>query len=276
MKTLSIVIPVYNGANSIERLVRELAALNEVGWELILVNDCSPDDSWAIIERLAKEAPMPIIAVDLARNFGEHNAVMAGYAVSSGNHVINIDDDFQNPPSEVIKLLKFAQDNPQFDVIYTKYKRKQHNFLRNLGSRFNDRVATFLLDKPRGLYLSSFRCVNRFLCDGILEYGGPYPYIDGIILETREALAVHVRELLGNALTHQQYHGLRDQWRGVPIGPCCCLRKPCSWHAARLAFHRRRHLGLCRYPARHARSYRRIPRPTILDAEGQAAIRRAH
>jgi len=188
MTTLSIVIPVYNGANSIERLVRELAALNEDGWELILVNDCSPDDSWAIIERLAKEAPMPIIAVDLARNFGEHNAVMAGYAVSSGKHVINIDDDFQNPPSEVIKLLKYAQDNPQFDVVYTKYKRKQHNFLRNLGSRFNDRVATFLLDKPRGLYLSSFRCVSRFLCDGILEYGGPYPYIDGIILERTQRI----------------------------------------------------------------------------------------
>lgn len=188
MKTLSIVIPVYNGANSIERLVRELAALNEDDWELILVNDCSPDDSWAIIERLAKEAPMSIIAVDLARNFGEHNAVMAGYAVSTGNHVINIDDDFQNPPSEVIKLLKYAQDNPGFDVVYTKYKRKQHNFLRNLGSRFNDRVASFLLDKPRGLYLSSFRCVNRFLCDGILEYGGPYPYIDGIILERTQRI----------------------------------------------------------------------------------------
>ena len=84
MKTLSIVIPVYNGANSIERLVRELAALNEVGWELILVNDCSPDDSWAIIERLAKEAPMPIIAVDLARNFGEHNAVLTGWRHARG------------------------------------------------------------------------------------------------------------------------------------------------------------------------------------------------
>lgn len=188
MTTLSIVIPVYNGAGSIERLVRELAQLNMEGWELILVNDCSPDDSWTIIERLAKEAPMPIIAVDLARNFGEHNAVMAGYAASSGQYIINIDDDFQNPPREVVKLLKYAQENQQFDVVYTKYKRKQHNFLRNMGSRFNDRIATFLLDKPKGLYLSSFRCVNRFLCDGILEYAGPYPYIDGIILERTQRI----------------------------------------------------------------------------------------
>jgi undecaprenyl-phosphate 4-deoxy-4-formamido-L-arabinose transferase len=187
--TLSIIIPVYNGASSIERLVRELAALKvDGGVELVLVNDCSPDNSWEIIQRLMKEAPMPIVAVDLARNFGEHNAVMAGYAASHGKYIINIDDDFQNPPSEVVKLLEYAQANPQFDVIYTKYARKRHNFFRNLGSRFNDRMASFLLDKPKGLYLSSFRCVNRFLCDGITEYVGPYPYIDGIILERTQRI----------------------------------------------------------------------------------------
>lgn len=184
MTTLSIVIPVYNGASSIERLVRELAKLQvEGGIELVLVNDCSPDNSWEVIQRLVKEQPMPLVAVDLARNFGEHNAVMAGYAASRGKYIINIDDDFQNPPSEVVKLLEYARAHAELDVIYTKYARKQHNFFRNLGSRFNDRVANFLLDKPKGLYLSSFRCINRFLCDEILRYTGPYPYIDGIILE---------------------------------------------------------------------------------------------
>ncbi len=189
MKTLSIIVPVYNGASSIDRLVRELAQLQvEGGVELVLVNDCSPDNSWEIIQRLVKEQPMPLVAVDLARNFGEHNAVMAGYAASSGKFIINIDDDFQNPPSEVVKLLEYAQAHPEFDVVYTKYARKRHNFFRNLGSRFNDRVASFLLDKPKGLYLSSFRCVNRFLCDGILQYVGPYPYIDGIILERTQRI----------------------------------------------------------------------------------------
>lgn len=184
MITLSIVIPVYNGASSIERLVNELAKIRVGGGlELVLVNDCSPDDSWRIIQRLVQEAPMAIVAVDLARNFGEHNAVMAGYSASSGQYVINIDDDFQNPPSEVVKLLDYAKAHPDLDVIYTKYERKRHSFFRNLGSRFNDAFARFLLDKPKGLYLSSFRCVNRFLCDEILRYTGPYPYIDGIILE---------------------------------------------------------------------------------------------
>ena len=189
MITLSIIVPVYNGATSIERLVRELAQLRvDGGVEVVLVNDCSPDNSWEIIQRLVKEAPMPLVAVDLARNFGEHNAVMAGYGACNGNYVINIDDDFQNPPSEVIKLLEYAQAHPEFDVIYTKYARKRHNFFRNLGSKFNDVVANFLLDKPKGLYLSSFRCVNRFLCDGIMEYVGPYPYIDGIILERTQRI----------------------------------------------------------------------------------------
>jgi glycosyltransferase involved in cell wall biosynthesis len=187
--TLSIIIPVYNGASSIERLVNELAKLKvEGGVEVVLVNDCSPDKSWVIIQRLVREAAMPLVAVDLARNFGEHNAVMAGYAACNGRYVINIDDDFQNPPSEVVKLLEYAQANPQFDVVYTKYERKRHNFFRNLGSRFNDWMASFLLDKPKGLYLSSFRCVNRFLCDGIMEYVGPYPYIDGIILERTQRI----------------------------------------------------------------------------------------
>ncbi len=184
MVALSIVIPVYNGARSIGRLVNELAALRiEGGVEVVLVNDGSADDSWEVIQRICTDAPMPITAIDLARNFGEHNAVMAGYAAASGAFIINIDDDFQNPPSEVVKLYEYARSQPQFDVVYTRYDEKHHSTFRNLGSRFNDMVARFMNDKPKGLYLSSFRCINRFLCDRILHYTGPYPYIDGLILE---------------------------------------------------------------------------------------------
>ncbi|MBX2971863.1 MAG: glycosyltransferase family 2 protein [Flavobacteriales bacterium] len=184
MAALSIVIPVYNGARSIGRLVDELAALRvEGGVELVLVNDGSADDSWEVIQRICSQAPMTITAIDLARNFGEHNAVMAGYAVAQGEYIINIDDDFQNPPSEVVKLYAYARSQPQFDVVYTRYEEKHHSAFRNMGSRFNDAVARFMIDKPKGLYLSSFRCINRFLCDRILCYTGPYPYIDGLILE---------------------------------------------------------------------------------------------
>jgi len=153
------------------------------GVELVLVNDGSADDSWKVIQRLCAAAPMPIVAIDLARNFGEHNAVMAGYAAASGAYIINIDDDFQNPPSEVVKLYEHAKGNPELDVVYTRYEEKHHSLFRNLGSRFNDMMARFMIDKPKGLYLSSFRCINRFLRDRVVQYTGPYPYIDGLILE---------------------------------------------------------------------------------------------
>lgn len=184
MTALSIVIPVYNGARTIERLVNELAALRIAGGlEVVLVNDGSADDSWEVIQRISARASMPVTAIDLARNFGEHNAVMAGYAAAKGSFVINIDDDFQNPPSEVVKLYEYAKSHPGLDVVYTRYEQKHHSLFRNLGSRFNDAVARFMIDKPKGLYLSSFRCINRFLRDRVLEYTGPYPYIDGLILE---------------------------------------------------------------------------------------------
>ena len=184
MTALSIVIPVYNGAGTIERLVHELAKLHiPDGVELVLVNDGSADDSWRVIQRLCATAPMPIIAIDLARNFGEHNAVMAGYAAATGCYIMNIDDDFQNPPSEVVKLYEYARANPDLDVVYTRYEEKHHSLFRNLGSRFNDVMARFMIDKPKGLYLSSFRCINRFLRDRVVQYTGPYPYIDGLILE---------------------------------------------------------------------------------------------
>jgi undecaprenyl-phosphate 4-deoxy-4-formamido-L-arabinose transferase len=98
-----------------------------------------------------------------------------------------MDDDLQNPPEEVIRLWHHTRDN-QYDVVYTRYANKQHQSWRNLGSRFTNWCADFLLDKPRGLYLSSFRCINRFVADAILEHPGPYPYIDGLILQCTQTI----------------------------------------------------------------------------------------
>jgi hypothetical protein len=107
---------------------------------------------------------------------------MAWLRHASGAHVITMDDDLQNPPQEVLRLLTFAQHSGK-EVIYTYYDDKRHAAWRNLGSRFTNRVADFVLDKPRGLYLSSFRCMSAFVVREIIRYQGPFPYVDGLILQ---------------------------------------------------------------------------------------------
>jgi glycosyltransferase involved in cell wall biosynthesis len=183
---LSVVIPVYNGARSIAELVRALEELLiEGGHEIILVNDGSRDDTFEVCAALVDTARVPLTLIHLARNYGEHNAVMAGLRHASGAHVITMDDDLQNPPEEVERLLTFAQHSGK-DVVYTCYDEKQHAVWRNLGSRFANCVANFVLEKPKGLYLSSFRCMSAFVVREITRYEGPFPYIDGLIFQVTQ------------------------------------------------------------------------------------------
>lgn len=185
---LSIVIPVYNGAGSIGLLVEALAGLDiSGGMEIILVNDGSSDASLAVCQALAATCPVPLSVIDLARNFGEHNAVMAGLAEACGDHVITMDDDLQNPPEEVVRLHEEARRTAH-DVVYTHYARKRHAPWRNLGSLFANWCADRLLDKPAGLYLSSFRCLSAFAVRAILAYRGPYPHVDGLLMQVTDRI----------------------------------------------------------------------------------------
>jgi undecaprenyl-phosphate 4-deoxy-4-formamido-L-arabinose transferase len=193
---LSIVVPVYNGARTVGALVDALAGIEiRGGHEVVLVNDGSPDDSEAVCRELARRSDVPVTFVNLARNFGEHNAVMAGFSFIRGDYVITMDDDLQNPPEEVARLLEHTRSN-DLDVVYTRYKTKQHAAWRNLGSRFANWAANLVLEKPKDLYLSSFRCVSAFVVDNVLRYQGPYPYIDGLILQvTRRVGSLEVGHL---------------------------------------------------------------------------------
>lgn len=183
---LSVVVPVYNGAASIGELVSALRALDVPGGlEIVLVNDGSPDNSFEVCRELAARAGAPITLVDLSRNYGEHNAVMAGLAHARGDYTITMDDDLQNPPEEVRRLFEYTRDNG-FDVVYTHYATKQHSAWRNIGSRFTNWCADRLIEKPRGLYLSSFRCISAFLRERLVSYDGPYPYVDGLIFQITE------------------------------------------------------------------------------------------
>jgi glycosyltransferase involved in cell wall biosynthesis len=193
---LSIVIPVYRGAATITRLVDTLAALHPVGgMEIVLVNDGSPDNSGEICRELLRRATVPLVYIEHARNFGEHNAVMTGLRHVRGSYVITMDDDLQNPPEEVVRLYDHARLG-NWDVVYTRYAEKQHAGWRNLGSRFANAVADRLMDKPRGLYLSSFRCMSAFVVRAVTRYRGPYPYVDGLIMQVTQRIdSIQVRHL---------------------------------------------------------------------------------
>ncbi len=181
--TLSVVIQLFRSEKSIERVVADLVSLTiDGGMEIVLVNDSSPDDLLGACRRILKSCPVPVTLVNLARNFGEHNAVLTGLRHARGRWVVTMDDDGQNPPSEIPKLLAAARLG-KYDAVFGEYITKQHAAWRNWGSRFANRAAMWVLDKPSNLYLSSFRCLSRFLVGEIVRYEGPYPYIDGLILQ---------------------------------------------------------------------------------------------
>lgn len=202
---LSVVVPVYRGADTIGTLVDALAGLDIPGGiEVILVNDGSPDNSGEVCRELATRRDIAVTFVNLARNFGEHNAVMAGFHYVRGAYVITMDDDLQNPPSEVKRLYEHTRDNG-YDVVYTRYKDKRHAAWRNIGSRFANWIADVLLDKPRGLYLSSFRCVSAFVVENVIRYEGPFPYIDGLIMQVTQKVGSLEVEHLPRAQGRSNY-----------------------------------------------------------------------
>ena len=178
---LSLVIPVYNGSRTIGRLVEHATKIfGSTSFEIVLVNDGSEDDSETVCAQLAEKFPQNVTFVHLSRNFGEHSAVLAGFTEARGRYIAVLDDDGQNPPEEVVRMLDELK-RKNYDVVYGHYIEKKHSWFRNLGSRFNDRIATLMLHKPKDLYLSSFKVMNRFLINEIIKYHGPYPYTDGLI-----------------------------------------------------------------------------------------------
>ena len=193
---LSIVVPVYRGAATVGLLVEALSKLHpEGGLEVVLVNDGSPDNSGDVCRALVGTATIPVTYVEHSRNFGEHNAVMTGLRHARGAYVITMDDDLQNPPEEVVKLYDHARLGG-WDVVYTRYAKKEHAGWRNLGSRFANRVADWLLDKPRGLYLSSFRCMAAAMVHEVTLYRGPYPYVDGLLMQVTQRIdSIEVQHL---------------------------------------------------------------------------------
>jgi len=200
---ISVIIPVFDSQETIGGLIDELVPiLGEYVFEIILVDDCSHDRSREICMEKCEQYRNYVKYFRLSKNFGEHSAVIAGLNQAVGEFALIMDDDFQNPPEEVPKIIEYMFKN-KFDVLYTYYDEKKHSYLRNAGSRFNNWVFGLLLKKPKSLYLSSFKCINRFIINEIIKYRGPYPYIDGLILRVTsnigQILVVHHERRAGKS-----------------------------------------------------------------------------
>jgi undecaprenyl-phosphate 4-deoxy-4-formamido-L-arabinose transferase len=194
---VSFVVPLYYTGDGIVKLLDafRMVSIHE-GYEIVLVNDGSKDNTSELARKIIPTMPVPVTFVDMARNYGEHAAVLEGFRHAKGHYVINLDDDLQNPISEALKLLEHIRKTDA-DVVYSYYDEKKHHWFRNFGSWLTNEMATLLLDKPRELYLCSFRAHSRILIDHLILYTGPYPYIDGLILGATnriETLLVHHEE----------------------------------------------------------------------------------
>lgn len=182
---ISFVIPCYRSEHTLETVVNEIRdkmlLMHKETYEIILVNDCSPDNTFAVIRKLCARDKR-IIGLDHAKNFGQHAALMAGFHFVSGDVIVCMDDDGQTPADEVDRLLDRIEEG--YDVVYAEYEDKRHSVFRNIGSSVNRKMTEVMLGKPRELYISSYFAAKRFVVDEMIKYQNAYPYVLGLVLRT--------------------------------------------------------------------------------------------
>ncbi len=201
---LSVVIPVYKSEEILKELTAQLVNILDITddlktrYEIIFVCDCSPDNSWKMIDTLAIEYSQ-VQGILLRMNVGQHNALMAGLSHAKGEIIVTMDDDLQHSPADIPLLL--TQIKQGSDVAYARFKKRNHALWKTLGSHLNNIMVGYLMKKPRGLYLSPFRAIKSVIRDEITRYRGPYVYVDGLILSvTRNIAGVDVNH-------HERYTG---------------------------------------------------------------------
>lgn len=186
---ISYVIPCYRSMNTLEGVVQEvkeaMEKLEKYTYEIVLINDCSPDDTISTIRKLCKENDN-IIGLDMAKNFGQHAALMAGFRHATGDIVVCLDDDGQTPANEVDKLIAKIEEG--YDVVYAQYDEKKHSAFRNLGSWMNKKMTEILLEKPKDLYISSYFAARRYVVDEMTRYNNAFPYVIGLVLRTTKRI----------------------------------------------------------------------------------------
>lgn len=198
MEKLSFVIPCYGSEQTIRGVIDEIkdemAALSQYKYEIILVNDCSPDHVWREIELLCKENSN-IVGINLAKNFGQHAALMAGYRECEGDIVISLDDDGQSPVNEVSLFLDKIHEG--YDVVYGEYPEIKQSGFRKFGSKLNDIMATQFIGKPDNIKMNSYYAAKKYIIDEMVKYQNAYPYVGGLVLRSTRNVTnvlVHQRE----------------------------------------------------------------------------------
>ena len=199
MKDISIVIPVYNSQDNLIELARQVHdALAEMSYELILVNDGSKDGSWEIIVQLCRQN-RHVTGVNLRKNSGQDNAIMAGLSYATGDYTVIMDDDIQHSPYDIIKLYDACRTG--YDVCYANFLKKNQALWKNVGSWFNGKIADVLIDKPKHIYLSPFQIIRKEVVEEVLKYKGPYPYVQGLLLQITNNVTQIIIE------HHERYQG---------------------------------------------------------------------
>ena len=211
---ISFVIPCYNSASTIKNVFDEIKAAmahTAYDYEIIAVNDYSNDDTWQVIKDYSNK-DCHVIGICLAKNFGQHAALLAGYRRCSGEIIVSLDDDGQTPGNEVVKLIDEIHSG--HDVVYATYEHKKHSFLRNLGTKINNKMCVSLLGKPKKLMITSYFAARKFVINKVTDYSNPFPYVPGLVLRASNNLSsvpVNHRERLAGS-SNYSFRKLLSLW----------------------------------------------------------------
>ncbi|MDO5445386.1 MAG: glycosyltransferase family 2 protein [Eubacteriales bacterium] len=187
---LSFIIPCYRSENTLSIVVETIRELMtehmEYDYEIILINDCSPDHVGDVIYKMAESDPR-IKGIELAKNFGQHAATMAGYRSCTGDIVVTLDDDGESPVKDTFKLIDIILEGE--DIVQARYQEENKSIFRKLGSKMNNWMMSALIGKPKDLVISNFSAMRRFIIDEICKYNTPYTYIAGMFFNTTKHIA---------------------------------------------------------------------------------------
>lgn len=213
---LSVVIPCYNSEQNIQSVIqKDIEIFKELAveqYEFILVNDCSKDNTWELIKQMSQENEH-IVSVNLAKNCGQHGAIMAGFHYVTGDYVVVSDDDGQTKMEVVGEMLEKIQEG--YDVVTTEWTTKSNRSLvRKMGTKLSDWMNEVLLKAPKGVTVSIFFMAKRFIIDEVIKYDNPYPHIPGLILRTSHNIGVVQTEQLDrqNGVSGYSFRKLLSLW----------------------------------------------------------------